>query len=92
MAALESRKDLVAAAEASAISMKDLEAAAQQLVKPEGLTLQQAEEDGKTRWSFQEEAPPQDAKPINADVAIKSCGATIGVGLYARRKLESHAK
>merc|ERR1719421_1442612 len=68
--------------------MQDLEAAAQQLVKPEGLTLQQTEEGGKTRWSFQDEAPPQDERPINADVAIKSCGATIGVGLFARRNLE----
>ena len=90
MAALESRKDLVAAAaEASKISMQDLAAAAEQLVKPEGLALSQTEEGGKTRWSFQDETPkPQDERPINADVAIKSCGATIGVGLFARRKLE----
>jgi len=89
MAALESMKELkAAAAEASKISMQDLEAAAQQLVKPEGLTLKQTEEGGKTRWSFQDEAPPQDERPINDDVAIKSCGATVGVGLFARRKLE----
>ena len=89
MAALESMKELkVAAADASALSMKDLEAAAEVMMKPEGLTLKQSEEGGKTRWSFEDETKPQEAKPINDDVAIKSCGATIGVGLFARRKLE----
>ena len=39
MAALESMKEIKAAAEASKISMQDLEAAAQELVKPEGLSL-----------------------------------------------------
>ena len=75
----------------AALSMKDLEAAveagaAAASKKPEGLVLEQ-KEGTKTRWSFQDEAPPQEAKPINADVAVKSCGATIGVGLFARRKL-----
>ena len=51
--------------------------------------LQQIKEGGKTRWSFQDETPePQDDRPINDDVAIKSCAGTIGVGLFARRKLE----
>ena len=91
MAALESMKDLGAAA-TSALDMKSLEAAAAATFAAapdrEGLTLQQTEEGGKTRWSFQDEAPPQEATPINDDVAVKSCGATIGVGLFARRKLE----
>ena len=73
--------------------MKSLEAAveagaAAASAKPEGLTLEQSEGGTKTRWSFQDETPPQDERPINDDVAIKSCGATIGVGLFARRKLE----
>ena len=57
--------------------------------KPEGLTLQQRRrQERRARASFQDEAPPQEAKPINADVAIKSCAGSIGVGLFARRKLE----
>ena len=59
MAALESMKDLsVAAAAASAIDMKDLAAAAEAtILKPEGLTLQQTDEGGKTRWAFADETP-----------------------------------
>ena len=73
--------------------MKDLEAAVEAgaeaaSARPEGLVLQQSEGGGKTRWSFQDdEEPPREERPINADVAIKSCGDTIGVGLFARRRL-----
>ena len=58
MAALESMKELeVAAAEASKISMQDLAIAAEQLVKPEGLTLQQTEEGGKSAGPFKTKHP-----------------------------------
>ena len=82
----------MAALDTKSLDMKSLEAAASaayESAKPEGLTLQQTDEGGKTRWSFQDETPEtKEERPINADVAIKSCGATIGVGLFARRKLE----
>ena len=74
----------------AALSMKDLAAAAEAtILKPEGLTLQQTEEGGKTRWSFADETPETtEERPINDDVAVKTCAGSIGVGLFARRKLE----
>ena len=78
----------------AALSMKDLEAAvdagaAAASARPDGLVLQQSEGGSKTRWSFEDETPePSDERPINADVAVKTCAGSIGVGLFARRHLE----
>ena len=73
-------KSLEAAVEAGAAAASN---------KPDGLVLQQSEGGSKTRWSFEDETPePSDERPINADVAVKTCAGSIGVGLFARRKLE----
>ena len=78
----------------AALSMKDLEAAveagaAAASKKPEGIVLQQSDGSEGTRWSFEDETPEtQDERPINDDVAVKTCAGSIGVGLFARRKLE----